>query len=303
MSVSNSRDFFTFCTSLERRELKAVGELSEVQHIGGGETICSAGDESDTLYIISRGMAEVLRENANGTGARSYLSRGDIFGDLELLLALPRTCTMRSCEGVSLRVFKRGDLDELTRRVPTFFRYLSEQLAARLLQARDLATTGSHCRELIGSLMHFDVVAIYQTITHSLQTGTLAIRDDDGEPIGSFWFEKGEPRSARFQHLHGEEALIQLLLNNDICGTFSFDSSAAKSAPVDLQSLSGNAGELLIRAVQMRDEFTELRAAEGVYRQATSQLLLDEISPELAPVVRKIWNLSLTQPISVDALY
>ncbi|HEY0369792.1 MAG TPA: hypothetical protein VGC85_09365, partial [Chthoniobacterales bacterium] len=99
----------------------------------------------------------------------------------------------------------------------------------------------------------------------------------------------------------------QLLLNNDICGTFSFDSSAANSARVDLQSLSGNASELLIRAVQMRDEFAELRdelrAAEGVYRQATSQLLLDEISPELAPVVRKIWNLSLTQPISVDALY
>src|SRR4051812_43005669 len=173
--VSN-RDFFGFSTSLKPLELKALGQLSEVRHIFGGQTIYNIGDESETLYIISRGMVEIVRENSSA--GETYLSRGDIFGDVEVLSGTPRTHLVRSREGVSLRVFHRENFDQLLERVPAFFRYLSEQLAARLLQARDVAVSHSHCRELSGSLSQFDLVTIYQTITNSSQTGELAIRGE-----------------------------------------------------------------------------------------------------------------------------
>ena len=82
------RDFFAFCTGLKLLELKAIGELSRVRHLGEGETIYSTGDPGDTLFIINRGVVEVIQPSAQKSAPATYLSRGDIFGDVETLSGL-----------------------------------------------------------------------------------------------------------------------------------------------------------------------------------------------------------------------
>jgi CRP-like cAMP-binding protein len=306
--MSTSRDFFGFCTSLTRIELKALGEFSVVQHIPSGTTIYSAGDPGDTLCIISRGMVEVVPERSNDAVASTYLSRGDIFGDLEVLSNLPRTHLVRARDNVSLRVFHSRHLDDLMRRVPSFFRYLSERLATRLLQARDLAIAGSHCRELSGSLSQFDLVTIYQTITNSSQTGELSIRDQRGKLLGAFWFEEGQPRSGQFHHLTGEEAFVQLFLEPNVRGAFSFDSAAASpTATKDQPVIARNPQELLLSSMQQRDELDELKRelpdADMMLRHAAPSMNVEEIDPELLPDVKKLWKLTLARAVSLDALY
>jgi CRP-like cAMP-binding protein len=54
------RDFFGFCTTLKPLELKALGELSQVRHLAEGETVYSTGDRGDVIFIISRGVVEVI---------------------------------------------------------------------------------------------------------------------------------------------------------------------------------------------------------------------------------------------------
>jgi|SRR5262249_34903420 len=73
-------DFFTFCTSLPMLELKAVGELSCVKHYGEGELVYSAGDPSNELFIINRGLVEITPEPTL-PGGSTVLCRGDIFGE------------------------------------------------------------------------------------------------------------------------------------------------------------------------------------------------------------------------------
>ncbi|MFL6595179.1 MAG: cyclic nucleotide-binding domain-containing protein [Chthoniobacterales bacterium] len=306
--MSNTRDFFGFCTTLTRIELKALGELSVVQHIPAGTTIYSAGDPGDTLCIISRGMVEVVLEQANHALPSTYLSRGDIFGDLELLSNLPRTHSVRARDDISLRIFHGRDLDNLMRRVPPFFRYLSERLASRLLHARDLAIAGSHCRELSGSLSQFDLVTIYQTITNSSQTGELSIRDQRGKLLGAFWFEEGGPRSGQFLHLAGEEAFVQLFLEANVRGTFSFDSAAVPLAEATEQPIiARNPQELLLSSMQQRDELEalkqELSDPDMMLRQASPSINVEEIDPDLLPVVKKLWRLTLARAVSLDSLY
>ena len=64
------QDFFAYCTSLRLLELKAIGELSRVRHLGEGEVIYSTGDPGNCLYIINRGVVEVdPRPLAPGTPA------------------------------------------------------------------------------------------------------------------------------------------------------------------------------------------------------------------------------------------
>jgi CRP-like cAMP-binding protein len=168
--MARGRDFFGFCTTLKPLERKALGALSEVRHLEEGETVYSPGDPADSLYIINRGVVEVVQDSGNEKAAVTYLSRGDVFGDVEALSGLPRRHLVRIREAASFQCFRRRDFPQLIERIPSFFLYLSKQLALRLWRAGDVALAQSHCMELSGSLSNFDLVTIYQTIA-TLRSG------------------------------------------------------------------------------------------------------------------------------------
>src|SRR4051795_2308501 len=255
------QDFFTYCTGLRLLELQAIGELSRVRHLGEGETIYSTGDPGDCLYIINRGVVEVIQPSAQNSAPAAYLSRGDLLGDVETLSALPRKHVARTCEPVSLQCFQRKDFLELIRRVPSFFHFLSSQLATRLAQARDLAISQSHCLELSGNLANFDLITVYQTIANSSQTGQLRISNPSGELVSAFFFENGQPRFGQFEHLTGEEAFWQLFVTEELAGTFAFSTAELPDkAWIQSERITKNASEMLINALQGRDEFAELKS-------------------------------------------
>ena len=304
-------DFFTFCTSLQPLELKALGALSQVRHIPEKETIYVPGDVGDTLYIINRGLLEMVQEKSKNPspGTGTYLSRGDVFGDLEALSGLARRHTVRTCEPASLQCFDRKDFPELVRRVPAFFRYLSESLAARLVEAHDAVVSQSNCLELSGNLANFDLVTIYQTIVNSSKTGELSIWNEAGELVSAFCFDSGRPKSGQFQHLTGEEAFCQLFLANDLGGTFSFSSGKPEiSCLVRTTGMTRNPDDLLIHALQSRDELNDLRShipdSGAMLKRHTRDLEVSDISPpNLRPVVEEIWRRLFARPMSVMELY
>ncbi len=301
------QDFFAFCTLLRPLELKALGELSQVCHLPAGETIYRAGDPSQTLFIINRGMVEILPDAGRGV-AGTYLSRGDIFGDVELLNGLPRKHVVRACEPVSLRAFDQESFPEILERVPSFFRYLSQQLAVRLLRATDAAVSHSHCLELSGNLANFDLVTIYQTIVNSSQTGELSILDEEREIMAAFFFDSGVPRGGQFQPLIGEEAFWQLFIAEDLRGTFTFFSGDARvSQSIQSGGFLRSSTEMLITALQWRDELQALRAelpdAFATLQRQNPELRLDEIPPRLHPVAEAIWKLPLARMIPLHDVY
>lgn len=303
------RDFFSFCTSLKPVELKAMGELSRVTHLGEGEVVYSAGDPGDGLYIINRGLVEIVPDASMRGTPSTYLSRGDIFGDLEALINLPRTHLVRTREQVSLQCIRSNDFSELARRVPSFFRYLCEQLAGHLVQTHEVALSKSHCLELSGSLTNFDLVTIYQTIVSSMQTGELSILDESAHPIASFFFAEGRPRFGQFQHLTGEEAFWQLFLSDSLTGTFSFSSSEQPVGDcVQSTGIERNQRDMLIAACQFRDEFQALKAtlpekSLKLRRRKLNFIWPDEADLNLQPLAEEIWQLAYTTPLSLAMLY
>src|SRR5256885_8811004 len=160
-----ARDFFAYCTGLKLLELKAIGELSRVRHLGEGETIYSTGDPGDAFFIINRGVVEVIHPSAQKSAPAAYLSRGDILGEVETLSGLPRKHVARTCEPVSPQCFQLKDFPELIRRVPSFFHFLSTQLALRLTQARDLAITQITYLDLSGILASYIHILSYHYIS------------------------------------------------------------------------------------------------------------------------------------------
>lgn len=303
-----NKDFFGFCTTLKPLELKAIGELSRVQHLEDGETIYSTGDPGDALYIINRGAVEVVQPSARES-ATAYLSRGDVFGDVEALTGLPRKYVVRACEPVSLQCFSRQDFPELVRRVPSFFHYLSAQLAFRLSQANELAVTQSHCLELSGNLANFDLITIYQTIANSSQTGQLRISNENADLVSAFFFEKGQPRFGQFEHLTGEEAFWQLFVSEELAGTFSFSAGQLPEKDwIQSERITKSASEMLINALQGRDEFAELkqRLSEtgGTLERSKATLSWPAgAPPESKAVAEQIWELAGGGPVTVRTLF
>lgn len=302
------QDFFAYCTSLKLLELKAIGELSRVRHLGEGETIYSTGDPGDALFIINRGVVEVIQPSAQNAPA-TYLSRGDILGDVETLSGLSRRQIARTCEPVSMQCFPRTNFAELIKRVPSFFHFVSGQLASRLAQARDLGMTQSHCLELAGNLANFDLITVYQTISNSSQTGQLRISNPAGELVSAFFFEQGQPRCGQFEHLTGEEAFWQLFVNEQLTGMFAFSTTDLPEKDwIQSERITKNASEMLINALQGRDEFAELKQKFGdsgatLQRNKTSLAWPAGAPPESLEVAEQVWNFAEREPVTVEQIF
>lgn len=82
-----------------RRLAAAVGE----RRVGYGEVIVRQGDDGDVVYVIAEGRVEVTRD---GEHLRE-LGPDDVFGELALLLDVPRTATVTATEPVFLLTLAR----------------------------------------------------------------------------------------------------------------------------------------------------------------------------------------------------
>ena len=303
------RDFFSFCTSLKPIELKAIGQLSSVKHIDEGEVVYRPGESSDALYIINRGVVAISRSESENDRVEGYLSRGDIFGDLEVLSGQPRTHFIRTCEPSGLQCFPSKDFAELISRVPGFFHYLCQRLAHRLLEANEAAWTRSHCMEMSGNLANFDLITIYQTIINSAQTGELRILDDKKECLATFSFINGRPCRGQFEHLTGEEAFWQLFQADTLSGSFAFSSgNQAATATIASETIENYCNEMLLTAVQRRDELDALKEqvpakVTTVRRQKLNFDWPAEASADLRPIAEHIWQIAYSAPIELDNLY
>ena len=216
---------------------------------------------------------------------------------------------MRTREKVSLQRIRTSDFTELAKRVPSFFRYLCEQLASRLLQKHEASLSKSHCIELSGNLSNFDLVTIYQTILSSMQTGELSVRDENDQRVATFFFEKGRPHSGQFQHLTGEEGFWQLFLSESLAGSFSFSSRDQPLGEcIKGTEMKRDAGDLLISALRNRDEFQALKPK---YPDKSMKLVRRKLNfawpakadTGLQPIAEQIWQLAYTTPLSLATLY
>ena len=302
-------DFFSFIISLKPIELKAIGSLSQTLHLEEGVTVYKTGDVSDGFYIINRGALEVIHDS-QGQQAHtpvSYLSRGDLFGETETLSDIPRKNSVRTCESASIQQFQKKDFPELVRRVPQFFYYLSQQLATQMTKITDTAFVQSNCLELSGNLANFDLVTVYQTILNSSQTGELSIVNENKETSSVFFFEEGQARYGQYYHLQGEEAFWQLFLHEKLSGTFSFSIVKPGQGKRLGPMIDRNPTDLLITALQYRDEF------KGVceFLPPTSALLrrerlnLEWTEPEdghLRDVAEAIWQRCYSSELTLEEL-
>lgn len=129
--------YFEQCTDLELRHLIEYGYR---QLFPTGQVICRENDPGDSFYIILSGTVEVLSQRVDKYIAT--LHEGEFFGEMSLLLGMPRSATVRTVEDTILFVVERHDLQKLLVEQPALADQIAQKLSERQQALRDLGLLG-----------------------------------------------------------------------------------------------------------------------------------------------------------------
>jgi small-conductance mechanosensitive channel len=117
--------YFEYCSDLELRQLIEYGyrQLFPANYI-----VCQENDPGDSFYIILTGSVGVFSERTEKYIAT--LHAGEFFGEMSLLLGIPRSATVRTLEESTLFIIDRNDLQKLL----ASHEGLADQIAQKLTE-------------------------------------------------------------------------------------------------------------------------------------------------------------------------
>ena len=82
--------------------LRYLKDKIELVSYNQHDVICKEGEEADAFYLIRSGMVRVSQAMPGGEMVRTYLSRGDFFGEIGLLRSIKRIATCSALDAVDV---------------------------------------------------------------------------------------------------------------------------------------------------------------------------------------------------------
>ena len=139
--VAHLRSVPLFAT-LDLEFFNYLQEHAELVSCNKGEVICRQGDEADAFYLIRTGLVRVSQEMPGGEVVRTYLKKGEYFGEIGLMRAQQRVATCSALDAVDLVKIGKEDFALMMEKFPVIRSTLDRVVLSRLeaLQDRTLPT-------------------------------------------------------------------------------------------------------------------------------------------------------------------
>jgi CRP-like cAMP-binding protein/Fe-S-cluster-containing hydrogenase component 2 len=96
------------------------------------EVICREGEEADAFYLIRSGMVRVSQAMPGGEMVRTYLSRGDFFGEIGLLRSIKRIATCAALDAVDVVKIPAAEFNLMLEKFPGVGAQLEPVAEARM---------------------------------------------------------------------------------------------------------------------------------------------------------------------------
>ncbi len=118
--------------SLTESERRVLAERVRPAPFTRGEALTRQGAEAHWLYILTKGSAEVVISNEDGTSRQvAILKDGDFFGEMGLMTGEPRSATVIALEDVEACRLDKHDFYDIIHSRPEIAEQLSHVLARR----------------------------------------------------------------------------------------------------------------------------------------------------------------------------
>jgi ATP-binding cassette subfamily B protein len=114
VEVDRLRDIKLF-QDLDLDLLEYLSDSLVTEFVYMGETVVEHGEEGNKFYIIARGQVEVLKfaKGEQEMKQAAILSDGDHFGEISLMLSLPRTATIRTLTPCTFLTIQRDQFQTM----------------------------------------------------------------------------------------------------------------------------------------------------------------------------------------------
>ncbi|HUP63174.1 MAG TPA: cyclic nucleotide-binding domain-containing protein [Thermoanaerobaculia bacterium] len=122
-----------------------------------GERIFSQGDLGTEMFIIQEGAVEIVKHIGSESHTLSHLEKGDFFGEMALLEAMPRTADAVALTDVRVVAINGSRFDEMLRKNPEVAVRIIRKYSKRLREANTLL------EKLVGREVDVDHVALDAT--------------------------------------------------------------------------------------------------------------------------------------------
>ncbi len=104
---------------LDDAELSELASVIDSKKVAAGETIFRAGDLGDCLYIVGSGEVELsIKDKVGEKVVLAAVGQNEIFGELSMLDARPRSASAIALRDTELLMLDRGDLLLLFKKQP-----------------------------------------------------------------------------------------------------------------------------------------------------------------------------------------
>jgi CRP-like cAMP-binding protein/Fe-S-cluster-containing hydrogenase component 2 len=131
-SLNNHLRSVPLFATLSEEFLQRLKENVELVSYNQGQVICKEGDDADAFYLIRSGMVRVAQAMPGGEMVRTYLSRGDYFGEIGLLRAIKRTATCSALDAVDVVKIPADDFNLMLETFPDVRAQLEPVATARM---------------------------------------------------------------------------------------------------------------------------------------------------------------------------
>ena len=131
-----------------------------------GERIFSQGDLGTEMFIIQEGEVEIIKHIGSESHTLSRLEKGDFFGEMSLLEALPRTADAVAVTDVKLVAINGSRFDEMLRKNPEVAVRIIRKYSKRLREANTLL------EKLAGRELDADHVSMDATVVAPAEKAT-----------------------------------------------------------------------------------------------------------------------------------
>jgi CRP-like cAMP-binding protein/Pyruvate/2-oxoacid:ferredoxin oxidoreductase delta subunit len=146
-SLNNHLRSVPLFASLDDEFIEHLRQHVELVSYNQNQIICKEGEDADAFYLIRSGMVRVSNALPGGDMVRTYLSRGDYFGEIGLLQSIKRTATCTALDAVDVVKIPADDFNLMLERFPAVRQQIEAVAGARL---------AAHEQKTIPAGLHLD---------------------------------------------------------------------------------------------------------------------------------------------------
>jgi CRP-like cAMP-binding protein len=118
---------------LSKEELQQLAKATEDLEVEAGRVLCREGEPANEFFVIIEGEAEATKDGAH----LRTMHDGDFFGEIALIVDIPRTATVTATTPLRFFVLSRQSFWSMIDQIPGVERKILRALAKRVLVTAD----------------------------------------------------------------------------------------------------------------------------------------------------------------------